>query len=97
MKEVEGIGGHFTASASREQMVYTCDATKTYVLEMVELLIDCVRNPLFLDWEVDEELKRAKHELVELSNNPQCLLAEAIQVVGFLVRYPIRFWLLNQH
>jgi len=43
-----------TASASREQMGYTFDALKTYVPEMVELLVDCLRNPAFLDWEVNE-------------------------------------------
>lgn len=44
------------AAASREQMVYTYDALKTYLPEMVELLVDCVRNPAFLDWEVNEEV-----------------------------------------
>jgi predicted Zn-dependent peptidase len=37
-------------------MGYTFDALKTYVPQMVELLIDCVRNPAFLDWEVNEEV-----------------------------------------
>ncbi|KAK4837434.1 hypothetical protein QYF36_005416 [Acer negundo] len=31
-------------------MGYTFDALKTYVPEMVELFIDCARNPIFLDW-----------------------------------------------
>lgn len=54
VREVEAIGGNITASASREQMGYTFDALKTYVPEMVELLVDSVRNPAFLDWEVKE-------------------------------------------
>ena len=37
-------------------MGYTFDALKTYVPEMVELLIDSVRNPVFLDWEVKEQV-----------------------------------------
>jgi len=45
-----------TASASREQMGYTYDALKTYMPEMVEVLIDSVRNPVFLDWEVNEQV-----------------------------------------
>ncbi|KAJ0008461.1 hypothetical protein Pint_29606 [Pistacia integerrima] len=53
---LEAIGGNISASASREQMGYTFDALKTYVPEMVELLLDCVRNPVFLDWEVNEEV-----------------------------------------
>lgn len=56
VREVEAIGGHVLASASREQMSYTFDALKTYVPEMVELLVDCVRNPVFLDWEVNEQV-----------------------------------------
>lgn len=59
VREVEAIGGNVTASASREQMGYTYDALKTYVPEMVELLIDCVRNPAFLDWEVNEQVSLA--------------------------------------
>ena len=57
VREVEAIGGNVNAAVSREQIVYTFDALKTYVPEMVELLIDCVRNPAFLDWEVNEQVK----------------------------------------
>jgi processing peptidase subunit alpha len=56
VRETEAIGGNIGASASRDQMGYTFDALKTYVPQMVELLIDCVRNPAFLDWEVNEEV-----------------------------------------
>ncbi|KAI3416957.1 Alpha-MPP (Inactive zinc metalloprotease alpha) (Mitochondrial-processing peptidase subunit alpha) [Psidium guajava] len=83
VREVEAIGGNVNASASREQMGYTFDALKTYVPEMVELLIDSVRNPVFLDWEVNEELLKVKAELSELSNNPQGLLLEAIHSAGY--------------
>lgn len=57
VREVEAIGGNVQASASREQLGYTFDALKTYIPQMVELLIDCVRNPAFLDWEVDETVQ----------------------------------------
>lgn len=56
VSEVEAIGGITGVSASREQMRYTFEALKTYVPEMVELLIDSVRNPAFLDSEVNEEV-----------------------------------------
>lgn len=56
VREVEAIGGNVTASGSREHISYTYDALKTYVPQMVELLIDCVRNPAFLDWEVSEQV-----------------------------------------
>ncbi|XP_020577824.1 mitochondrial-processing peptidase subunit alpha-like isoform X2 [Phalaenopsis equestris] len=83
VREVEAIGGNVSASASREQMGYTFDALKTYLPEMVEVLIDSVRNPIFLDWEVDEQVKKVKLEIAEASNNPQGLLLEAIHSAGY--------------
>ncbi|CAN6456841.1 unnamed protein product [Victoria cruziana] len=83
VREVEAIGGNIMASASREQMCYSYDALRTYVPEMVELLIDSVRNPVFLDWEVDEQLQKVKAEIAEISNNPQGLLLEAIHSAGY--------------
>ena len=55
-REVEAIGGNVSASASREQMSYTYDALKSYAPEMVEVLLDTVRNPAFLEWEVKEQV-----------------------------------------
>ncbi|KOM27410.1 hypothetical protein LR48_Vigan406s022000 [Vigna angularis] len=77
VREVEAIGGNIGASASREQMGYTFDALKTYVPQMVELLVDCLR--------------KVKAELGELSNNPQGLLLEAIHSAGYsgALAYPL--------
>ncbi|XP_009144867.2 probable mitochondrial-processing peptidase subunit alpha-1, mitochondrial [Brassica rapa] len=83
VREIEAIGGNTSASASREQMSYTIDALKTYVPEMVEVLIDSVRNPAFLDWEVNEELRKMKLEIAELANNPMGLLMEAVHSAGY--------------
>ncbi|WCJ39700.1 mitochondrial processing peptidase alpha subunit [Euphorbia peplus] len=83
VREVEAIGGSVAATASREQMAYTFDALRTHVPEMVELLVDSVRNPVFLDWEVNEELRKLKDELAQLSNNPQGLLLEAIHSAAY--------------
>ncbi|CAN6931273.1 unnamed protein product [Brassica oleracea] len=83
VREIEAIGGNTSASASREQMSYTIDALKTYVPEMVEVLIDSVRNPAFLDWEVNEELRKMKVEIAELAKNPMGLLMEAVHSAGY--------------
>lgn len=56
VREVEAIGGNISASGSREHISYNYDAIKSYVPQMVELLIDSVRNPAFLDWEVSEQV-----------------------------------------
>lgn len=83
VREMEAIGGNMQATATREHMAYTVDALKTYVPEMVELLIDSVRNPAFLNWEVNEQLQKVKDEISEASSNPQLLLIEAIHTAGY--------------
>ncbi|KAL0796720.1 hypothetical protein Bca101_068097 [Brassica carinata] len=83
VREIEAIGGNTSASASREQMSYTIDALRAYVPAMVEVLIDSVRNPAFLDWEVNEELRKMKVEIAELAKNPMGLLMEAVHTAGY--------------
>ncbi|KFK38993.1 hypothetical protein AALP_AA3G186200 [Arabis alpina] len=83
VREIEAMGGNTSASASREQMSYTIDALRTYVPEMVEVLIDSVRNPAFLDWEVNEELRNVKAEIGELANNLMGFLLEAVHSAGY--------------
>ncbi|KAF3335021.1 mitochondrial-processing peptidase subunit alpha-like protein [Carex littledalei] len=83
IRETESIGGNVSASGSREQMGYTYDALKTHLPEMVEVLIDSVRNPAFLDWEVKEQLQKMKLEIEEASNNPQGLIMEALHSAGY--------------
>ncbi|KMZ75037.1 Mitochondrial-processing peptidase subunit alpha [Zostera marina] len=91
VREIEAIGGNVSASASREVMAYTFDALKTYLPQMVEVLVDCVRNPAFLDWEVKDELQKLKMEIDEASRNPQGLIMEALHSAGFrgALSYPL--------
>ncbi|KAJ7517242.1 hypothetical protein O6H91_21G015100 [Diphasiastrum complanatum] len=83
VREVEAIGANIAASASREQMAYTGDSIRTYMPHMVELLVDTVRNPIFYDWEVKEQIHKVKEELAEIANNPQSVLLEALHSAGF--------------
>ncbi|ESQ48285.1 hypothetical protein EUTSA_v10020561mg [Eutrema salsugineum] len=83
VREIEAIAAITSASASREQMGYTIDALKTYVPEMVEVLVDSVRNPAFLDWEVNEELRKVKVEIGELAKNPMGFLLETVHSAGY--------------
>ena len=57
VREVEAIDGNVIALASREPVGYAYDDIKTYVPEMVELLIDCVRNPAFLDRVINDQVR----------------------------------------
>ncbi|KAL7617144.1 hypothetical protein Lser_V15G01823 [Lactuca serriola] len=54
--EVEEIGGNVIASASREQMGYSYDDLRSYVPQIVELLVDSI--------------EKVKVEIVEYANNP---------------------------
>eukprot|EP00897_Mesotaenium_endlicherianum_P009431 jgi/Mesen1/8516/ME000480S07866 len=83
VREIEAIGANVSAGASREQMAYTADAIKTYLPELVELLADSVRNPVFRDQEVKEQLGKVKAEIAEMGNHPQSLLLEALHTAGY--------------
>lgn len=83
VREIEAVGGNVKASANREMMSYSYAALKTYMPEMVEVLIDCVRNPAFLDWEVKEQIMKLKAELAEASSNPETFLLEALHSTGY--------------
>ncbi|XP_031504433.1 mitochondrial-processing peptidase subunit alpha-like isoform X2 [Nymphaea colorata] len=83
VREMEAVGGNVSASASREQMGYSYDVLKSYLPQAIGLLIDCVRNPLFLENEVKEQLTKVKREIGEISDNPQNFLLEALHPVGY--------------
>lgn len=84
VRELEAIGGNAMANASREQMCYTGSSIKTFMPEMVEILIDTVRNPLFNEWELQSQLSIVKAESVEMSSNPQCVILEALHSAGYV-------------
>ncbi|KAF7035344.1 hypothetical protein CFC21_046238 [Triticum aestivum] len=83
VREIGAIGGSAKASANRELMSYSYGALKTYMPEMVEVLVDCVRNPALLDWEVKEEIMKLKAELAEASSNPEAFLLDALHSSGY--------------
>ncbi|KAL5223384.1 hypothetical protein ABZP36_028097 [Zizania latifolia] len=83
VQDVEATGGNVGASAAREQMVYSYDTLKAYLPQAIEVLIDCVRNPLFLQDEVERQLALAKEEVQELQKNPEKFLQESLNLVGY--------------
>ncbi|KAG0457919.1 hypothetical protein HPP92_023076 [Vanilla planifolia] len=84
VRSIEATGGNAGASASREQMAYLYDTLKAHIPAAVELLVDCVRNPVFLDCEVEEQLKHIRSEIGEIaSKDPQQFLLESLHVAGY--------------
>ncbi|XP_062232085.1 mitochondrial-processing peptidase subunit alpha-like [Phragmites australis] len=83
VQELELAGGNVGASAAREQMVYSYDTLKAYLPQAVEVLVDCVRNPLFPQDEVERQLALAREQVQELQKNPERFLMEALNLVGY--------------
>jgi len=82
-RECEVIGATMSASASREQFSYACDALKTHLGAATELLLDCALNPRLANHEVEEVVKAMKDEVKELNENPQALLMEATHATAY--------------
>ncbi|KAL6853965.1 hypothetical protein ACP4OV_019994 [Aristida adscensionis] len=83
VQELEFAGGNVGASAAREQMVYSCDTLKAYMPQAVEVLIDSVRNPLFLRDEVERQVALAREEAQDLRKNPERFLQETLNLAGY--------------
>jgi len=83
VREIEAIGAHATASASREQMVYSIDGIRTNIPEMLEVVVDSALNSTFPSWEVADKLKSVEGELKQLEDNPQGLLLEAVNTTAY--------------
>ncbi|KAE8710421.1 putative mitochondrial-processing peptidase subunit alpha-1 [Hibiscus syriacus] len=78
----------FGVSHLLERMAFKSTTNRSHLrivreVEAIELLIDCVRNPAFLDWEVNEQLQKMKEEIAEAAKNPHGMLLEAIHSAGY--------------
>ncbi|TVU36993.1 hypothetical protein EJB05_18955 [Eragrostis curvula] len=83
VQELELAGGNVGASTAREQMVYSYDTLKAYMPEAVEILLDCVMNPLFSHDEVEYQLTLALEEVQQMQRNPERFLMETLNHVGY--------------
>ncbi|KAM3336348.1 hypothetical protein ACQJBY_030377 [Aegilops geniculata] len=83
VQEVEATGGSVGASASRDLMVYSYDTLKAYIPQAVEVLLDSVRNPLFVQDEVDRQLDFTREEVQEVQRNPEKFLQEVLNLVAY--------------
>lgn len=92
VQEMQAIGANVTVSSARDQMIYTGHGIKTFMPQIVEILIDSVRNALFEESEVREQLMKMKKEAEEMEKNPQSLLLNSLHVVGYSGDYSRSFF-----
>ncbi|KAK1387113.1 Mitochondrial-processing peptidase subunit alpha [Heracleum sosnowskyi] len=78
-REIEGVGGFHTSSASREHMSYIYFGLSCYLPHMLELLVDTVRNPVYKE----SEVQKLKAEVFGASQNPDLLLVDLLHLAGY--------------
>ena len=83
VRELEAMGGHVSASASREQAAYSVDVPKTLVPAALEVLCDAVLNPKFSAADVKAATARLTADAAALKDNPQAFLLESLHEVAF--------------
>lgn len=85
VREIEAIGANVDCSASREQTVFSADVIKTFVPEALELLADSVRNSVFNEWEVKEQVDKVRSGLARLvGSKPDVFIHEALHGAAYV-------------
>eukprot|EP00250_Pteridium_aquilinum_P013134 c21152_g1_i1 orf=65-1579(+) len=91
-QEAQAIGINFTSSSARDQMLYMGHGIKTFLPQIVEILVDSVRNAVFEELEFKEKLLVIKEEVKDLENNPESLLISSLHSVGYSGDYSRSFF-----
>ncbi|KAH7444020.1 hypothetical protein KP509_02G060900 [Ceratopteris richardii] len=86
-QEAQAAAMNLTCSSARDQIFYVGNGIKTFLPQIVEILIDSVRNAAFEDREVSEKILEIKEELECLNNNPQSIIINKLHAVGYIGDY----------
>lgn len=90
-QEMQALGLNFTSSSSRDQIFYMGHGIKTYLPQIVEILVDSVRNAAFEASEVNEKLLAVKDEINSMEQNPESVLISNLHSVGYSGDYSRSF------
>ncbi|KAI5060965.1 hypothetical protein GOP47_0023470 [Adiantum capillus-veneris] len=83
MQEAQAVAVNFTSSSACDQMFYTGHGIKTFFPQIVEILLDSVRNAAFEELEVKEQLLRIEEESRYLESDPEALLIRRLHSTGY--------------
>ncbi len=68
---IEGVGGVFNGSTGKELTNYTARVPGEHLLEVIDVLADMVRHPLFDPLEIEKERSVIIEELSSTHDDPQ--------------------------
>lgn len=77
------LGGNFMCASSRESLIYQASVFNKDVDKMAEILSSTVKEPLFTEEEVSNQIATADYELDELWLQPDLILPELSQQVAY--------------
>lgn len=83
--EIESLGGQFSASSSRETILYQA-ATYSHpenLSQVLSILGDAVLRPKFTEQELEVELEGAAYEISEVEQKSEAILPEVMHEVAF--------------
>ncbi|KAL2913653.1 Mitochondrial-processing peptidase subunit alpha [Polyrhizophydium stewartii] len=83
VKELESLGGNVLAHSSREGLMYQATVFRHDLAKMMSIYGQIVRDPLFLDEEVEETKESTRYELREIAMRPDTALSEAVHSLAF--------------
>lgn len=82
-RNIDHLAGSLTASATREDIIYTVDATRDQIALPLSLLADTVTRPLFKPWEVDDDSFRMQIDRQRMHSAPDVRLIELLHRAAF--------------
>jgi processing peptidase subunit alpha len=81
--KMEDIGANITISSSRDYLIYVGECLRQHVPIVLDYTADSIKNPLFLDEEIEEQRQRIAEEFTEASENPEIFLNEILHEIAF--------------
>jgi len=76
---MEAIGASSSCQASRDHLIYTVEAPRTFVPQALEIMCDTIANPAFDPEDVAAAKKSLERENDLVKNDPRLNMLEELQ------------------
>merc|ERR1712216_1115226 len=81
--EIEHMGGVLGVTASREDIIYTCDVVKENSASALQAMAENVVNPRLMYHEIEDEKPLIKTKLAAAAENSQLVVTEAAHTAAY--------------